>query len=333
VLALPGYAEWGGNDSEVNWVIPFERKSGCKVTVRELTDDPAAKLYSADPGTPAELDDLLGSYDVVSAPPDLAGRIVAAKGAAALDTSRLPGYDDIPKRLRLDFPDDEAYAVPYLWSTDTVLYAAEKGDDATGDIGDIYDSDGPVLYRDSPLTIGAAALSVKGVKDPFQLTQDQFDAAVALLSREGQRREFWRDPIEVVQAFATGSARFAQASPYVLDLLKRAGRKVEAEADRPVTGRVDSWLLAADAPHPKCAYAWLAYVSTADVQRHAASWTGLAPANPGGCAKAARRVCDDYRVDDLKGISFASLPAKDCGSGGDCVGYPQWVDAWRHITG
>ncbi|MBO3746688.1 extracellular solute-binding protein [Streptosporangiaceae bacterium NEAU-GS5] len=337
VLALPGYAEWGGNDKRVNWVVPFENKSGCKVTVRELATDPVADPVAdpaADPA--ARLDDVLGPYDVVSAPPDLAGLIVAAKGAAVVDTARIPTYDAIPKRLRPRFPDGETYAVPFLWSTDTVLYEGAKGD--------IYHSDGPVLYRNSPLTIGAAALTLEGVRDPFQLTPEQFADAVALVGRDGQHREFWRDPIEVVQGFATGSARFAQAPPYVMDLLNRAGRKVKAVAQRPVTGRVDSWVMAADAPHPRCAYAWMAYASTAEVQRQVAAWTGLAPANPGACAKeAARRVCDDYGVNDLKGISFASLPAKDCGpgSGGkpesgkpeDCVDYAEWVGAWRQITG
>ena len=59
VLAWPGYAENGSTDPAVDWVTPFETKTGCKVNVKTFgTSDEAVKLMQG------------GGWDVVSASGD-----------------------------------------------------------------------------------------------------------------------------------------------------------------------------------------------------------------------------------------------------------------------
>ncbi|MCT9933939.1 extracellular solute-binding protein [Planotetraspora sp. A-T 1434] len=366
VLALNGYVEWGGTDPTVNWVRGFEARTGCKISL---------KYY--DPGQAPPPDDFApASFDVISATPELAGKLIGERKVAPLDTTLVDGYDKIPKRLRglrAFTQDDRVYGVPYLWGLNEVLYDTTKVDPE--DAGAIFKDKGPVLFRDSPLSIADAALVLKSrgmdIKDPFELTPAQLDAALALfsagkpsagpagspsagpsagsstgsstgssarpsagasgrasggLSGASGERAYWRDPIEVVEGFASGSVRLAEGTPYHLDVLKRGHKPVEALGERPVTGWVDSWMVSSAAAHPACAAQWLSWTASADVQRKASAWVGLAPANPGACTGRTRRICADYRVGEpheFKGVYFAARPAD----------YTQWAERWRQLVG
>ncbi|WP_433349700.1 extracellular solute-binding protein [Microtetraspora malaysiensis] len=325
VLALPGYVEWGGTDPKVNWVTPFQTRTGCKVNLR--TYDAAATAAGARPLDP-------GSFDVVAAPPEVAGKLIDEGSVAPLNTSLIAAYHDIPKRLRrLETRKGDAYGVPYLWGVNEVLYDSSKKGPTTA--AALYGGTGKVMLKNSPLTIADAALVLKrrgaDIEDPFQLTPSQFDDAIKLLSRgKSADRVYWRDPIEVVQGFASGAVRLAQGTPYQRDVLAQGDRPVKA-ASGPVTGWADAWMVSSAAAHPSCAYEWLDWVSSVAVQKDAAEWVGLAPANREACAGRTRRICaDDESFDD---VYFASRPAKKCaGADGECVPYGHWVERWKHFV-
>ncbi|MEU6408702.1 extracellular solute-binding protein [Microbispora sp. NPDC046933] len=325
VVAIDGYAEWGGVDPKVKWVGTFEKETGCKVSLRYYDPRQEEKPGDFPPS----------SFDVISATPEVGGRLVNEGKAAPLNTALLHGYDKIPKRLRT-LPsvtrDGRVYGVPYVWATNEVLYDAGKV--RPDGPQSLFKDRGPVLLRDRPLSLADAALALKAegadvgadIKDPFDLTDAQLDAAAELFtSNEDGRRTFWRDPVEVVQGFATGSVRLAQATPYHLDVLRRGHKPVRALTDRPVTGWADAWMLSAQAPHPSCAYKWLDFTMSADVQRKVSAWTGLAPANPEACTGAARRICTDYRVGTsraFRGVYFAVRPEA----------YDKWVERWSRVV-
>ncbi|WP_055481689.1 extracellular solute-binding protein [Sphaerimonospora mesophila] len=318
VLALNGYVEWGGTDPKVSWVGEFEKTTGCKVGLRFY--DPSRDDGASVPAP--------SSFDVISATPVIAGGLIAEGKVAPLNTALLPGYDKIPKRLReLPAEDGQVYGVPYLWGLNQVLYDSGEVDPDGADA--IFADEGPVMFRDSPLSLADAALVLKErgarVKDPFHLTPEQLDAAAELFDKP-DRRLFWTDPIEVVKGFAAGSVRLAQGTPYHRDVLSRGDRPVRAAGDRPVTGWADSWMVSARAAHPSCAYRWLDWTSSAAVQRQVAAWTGSAPANPGACTGRARRVCAAYRMgepDAFRGVYFAERPTD----------YDQWIGRWSQIAG
>jgi putative spermidine/putrescine transport system substrate-binding protein len=321
VLAISGYVEWGGTDPMVNWVAPFESQTGCKVS-----------LSFYDPGLEAKPGGAtLAPFDVVSATPEIAGRLIDEGKVAPLNTDLVEDYEKIPAHLR-KLPaftkDDQVYGVPYLWGVDEVLYDSTKT--RPKDAGALFTDKGPVLLRDDPLTIADAALVLKrrgaDIKDPFDLTPSQLDAAVDLLtSNKSGDRTFWHDPIDVVEGFASGSARLAQGTPYHLDVLKSGHKPVKALGGRPLTGWADSWMVAAAAAHPSCAYQWLGWTASAEAQEPAAAWNGLAPANPAACTGDAKRVCADYHVGDpavFKGVYFAVRPAD----------YAQWAERWSQVA-
>ncbi|MCW2882693.1 MAG: Spermidine/putrescine-binding periplasmic protein-like protein [Sphaerisporangium sp.] len=344
VVTYRGYAEYGGSDPNFKWVGSFERRTGCRVNLRF-------------PQTSDQMDKLLAqtAYDVVSAPPDIGGRLIAEKKVVPITTSLVPHYDEIPQWLRSQrsvTAGSRVYGVPYLWGWYETLYDGTVPRQAKG--GTVYSDRGPVMLKDSPLSIADAALALKklrpglGVKDPFELTPPQLDAAMALLTeRQGDQRSYWKEPIEALQGFADGSVRMGRALPYHLDMLRQAGRPVKAAGGEPTTGWVDSWMVSAQAVAPNCAYRWLDYISSGEAQQQAAVWNGLAPANPVACtrsvtgdkyklAQRAKRICDDYRVKDeawIKKISFAVRPARDCGGGdGECTDYAEWATRWQQLV-
>lgn len=325
VVAIDGYAEWGGVDPKVKWVGTFEKETGCKVSLRYYDPRQEEKPGDFPPS----------SFDVISATPEVGGRLMNEGKAAPLNTALLHGYDKIPKRLRT-LPSvtrgERVYGVPYVWATNEILYDAGKvGPDGPQSL---FTDKGPVMLRDRPLSLADAALALKAegadvgadIKDPFDLTDAQLDAAAELFtSGKDGRRTFWRDPVEVVQGFATGSVRLAQATPYHLDVLRQGHKPVRALTDRPVTGWADAWMVSAQAAHPSCAYKWLDFTMSADVQRKVSAWMGLAPANPEGCTGAARRICVDYRVGTsraFRGVYFAVRPEA----------YDKWVERWSRIV-
>ncbi|MFF4773377.1 extracellular solute-binding protein [Microtetraspora fusca] len=324
VLALPGYVEWGGTDPKVNWVTPFMARTGCKVNLRTYDAATAAGPRPLDPG----------SFDVVVAPPEVAGKLIDEGSVAPLNTSLIAAYRDIPKRLRrLETRKGDAYGVPYLWGVNEVLYDSSKEGPKTA--AALYGGTGKVMLKDSPLTIADAALVLQrrgaDIEDPFQLTPSQFDDAIELLSRgKSADRVYWRDPIEVVQGFASGSVRLAQGTPFQRDVLAQGDRPVKA-ASGPVTGWADAWMVSSAAAHPSCAYEWLDWVSSVTVQKDAAEWVGLAPANNEACTGSTRRICADHESFD--DVYFASRPAKNCaGADGECVPYGQWVERWKRLV-
>ena len=99
----------------------------------------------------------------------------------------------------------------------------------------------------------------------------------------------------------------------------------------------DSWMLAARAPHPNCAYLWAEYTTTPQVQAQQAHLFGETPVNSKACGSLnalEAGSCAKYHADAtasyLSGVSFWQTPIVYC-AGGGCVPYDDWVSAWDVI--
>ena len=94
ILAWPGYAEDGSTDKAVDWVTPFEEKTGCQANVKYFaTSDEAVQLMKT------------GEYDVVSASGDASLRLIAAGDVEPVNTDLIPNYADVydvPQGPRLE---------------------------------------------------------------------------------------------------------------------------------------------------------------------------------------------------------------------------------------
>src|SRR5215467_15002251 len=84
-----GYAENGADDRTVDWVHPFEHKTGCVVNakVADTSDSMVALMNS-------------GQYDGVSASGDASLRLIYSGAVAPVNTNLLRNYADVAPFLR-----------------------------------------------------------------------------------------------------------------------------------------------------------------------------------------------------------------------------------------
>ncbi len=347
LLTLAGDVENGSSAPRVDWVTPFEERTGCRVSwrVARSTQDMTAMMSNPD-----------RRYDGVAAPPEVSGRLIAGRHAAPVRTSAVEGYKRLDPKLRTVLrQEDETYGVPYLWDASLLLYDVNavpqpNGWEALFEPGQARRHAGRVVVRDTPLSIAEVALYLKRaqpglrIDDPYSLTPKQLAAVRKVLERQRPSvQTYWAAQAEAVAAFAGGEARLGAGTPYQADVLSRAGRGVRAAVPAEgVTGRLTSWMVGARAVNPNCMYKWLGWTASAEVQRQAAVWNGTAPANPAACSddRATAALCAAYRVGDrtaLDGVTFARTPAKLCPAGKNrgertCTDYVEWSRIWIETT-
>ena len=89
---------------------------------------------------------------------------------------------------------------------------------------------------------------------------------------------------EEISLFQNHETVVGAAWPYQTGTLKAAKQPVaDTIPSEGATGWADSYLLATKAPHPNCAYKWMAYMSTPKPQAQQANFFGETPANTGAC--------------------------------------------------
>ncbi len=318
IITYRGYAEYGATTPKANWVGTFERVTGCRVAKLDTvqTSEEMAERVAKQP------------YDLISASPDLAGDLIATKQVQPIDPAKVAGFTDIPKRLRdMTTQAGKVYGVPYLWGFDEFLY--DSGKVKGGTLADVFGSD-KVALADTPMTIADAALTDTSVDDPFQLSKTQLDAAMTLLGQH-KDRVYWKNPLDLVKGFATGSLEYAQATPYYRVLLQNAGLPVKAVEAKRTTGWLDSWMLGANTantPNLECAYRWLTWTAAPTAQRAAATWMGLAPANAKACKVKGKLipVCEIYGADKPSGLDRVAFEVRP-------PDYAAWTDRWHGLIG
>jgi putative spermidine/putrescine transport system substrate-binding protein len=216
----------------------------------------------------------------------------------------------------------------------------------------LYDpaNKGLITVPDNPIQIADAALYLMtsqpglGIKDPYELTQPQFDAAIALLKQQKPLvRKYWALAGTEIQLFQSGDVVAGAAWPYQTNTLQ-AGPKGKDFADtiptEGATGWGDTWMLATNAPHPNCAYMWTKWVSTPQIQAEQAIFFGETPVNGKACAKMEAlqpHSCAQYHADAagtyFDSIKFWKTPIATCNDGSKvCIPYSQWQQAWTTVT-
>ena len=203
---------------------------------------------------------------------------------------------------------------------------------------------------DNPIQIADAALYLSktqpdlGITDPYELTQPQFDAAIALLKQQRPLiKKYWGLASQEISMFKNGDATIGASWPYQESVLKSDGAPVASTIPTEgATGWADTWMLATNAPHPNCAYMWLKYISTP--RRRRSRRRGTARPRPTSWParimdKLVKGSCEQYHGDAttayFASIKFWKTPVADCGNGQtDCIPYSQWQQAWTtEVTG
>ncbi len=350
LIVWPGYAEDGSNVPEYDWVHGFQDATGC--TVKAKPDDDSNQMLR---------DMRTKAFDGVSASGDASLRLISGGDVAEIDTSTIPGFSDVSPFLQ-NAPhyvvDGKHYGVPHGWGGNLLMYNTDVVKPAPTSWDVVFDPakaaayDQLITIYDSPIYIADAALYLKthqpelGITDVYELTQPQFDAAVALLmAQKPFVQQPWLSFTVEIDNFANGISALGTAWPYQVNYLKGSGVPVEAIVPTEgMTGWADTWMMSSSAAHPNCMLKWMAWMLTPEVQAQVAENFGEAPANPKACtyldvgygSYQFPGFCDKFGVNDpdfYNSISFWKTPQAACGDdrGDTCVDYDRWTTEWTSI--
>ncbi len=348
LVAWAGYVEDGSTDPTVDWTTDFEKQTGCKVNVKiGNTSDEMVQLMRT------------GQYDGVSASGDASTRLIEGGDVVPVNTDLVPNYKDIfPGLKEQDYNsvDGQMYGIPHgrgsnlvMFRTDQVKPAPKDSWSVVFDPKEASKYSGKITAYDSPIYIADAAVYLKehqpdlGIEDPYELDQEQFDAAIDLLKQQNEHiGEYWSDYTKEIQSFASGDLVVGTAWPYQWLTLQADKKPVTAiyPSKEGATGWSDTWMLSSEAKHPNCMYKWMQHITNPDAQAQVAEWFGEAPANEKACdLTATKGFCEtvgatgpDAYLDELY---YWKTPISDCGDdrGDVCKDYNEWIQGWTEVKG
>jgi putative spermidine/putrescine transport system substrate-binding protein len=344
VVAWAGYAEDGSNDPTVDWVHPFEKQTGCKVNVKVAgTSDEMVSLMKT------------GEYDTVSASGDASLRLIYGGDVAPVNTSLVANYANVFDDLKLkpwNSVDGVAYGIPHGRGANLLMYRTDVVKPAPTSWAAVFDPNSPykgkVTAYDSPIYIADAAIYLMstqpalGIKNPYALDDKQFQAAVDVLKKQNTLvGEYWSDYTKEVSAFKSGNSVLGTTWQVIVNLA--TADKAPVQAFLPAegaTGWSDTWMVAAKAPHPNCAYQWMNYIVSPKVNAQVAEWFGEAPSNKLACDQTAdKNHCTTYHAADApywNKVYYWTTPLAQCLDGRTdvkCKDYSAWTQAWTEIKG
>ncbi len=345
IIAWAGYIERGETDPNYDWVTEFEKSSGCKVNVKTAaTSDEMVALMNE------------GGFDLVTASGDASNRLIAGGKVQEINTALIPSWSTVDERLQ-NAPwhtvDAKHYGVPYQWGSNVLMYNTEAFGGQAPDswnvvfeettLADGQSNKGRVQAFDGPIYIADAALYLMnhqpdlGIKDPYELTRDQFNAALDLLR---QQREivgrYWHDAFIQMDDFKNEGVVASSSWPFQVNLLQFEGQPIASVIPMEgATGWADTTMMHADAPHPNCAYKWLEWSLNPKLQGDLAAWFGSVPAVPAACTGNELLTdagCETNGMGNFDRIHFWRTPVAQCDQG-ECVPYHEWVTNYIAVIG
>jgi putative spermidine/putrescine transport system substrate-binding protein len=336
---------WEGY-TQPQWVKPFEQQTGCKVHATYAGSSNQMVTQMANGGN--------GQVDMVSASGDADLRMIYAGDVRPINPDLVPQIKNFHSFLQapsFNTIDGKHYGASLQFGPNVLLYNTDSFSSAPTSWSVLYDPkySGKITVPDNPIQIADAALYLSkrqpdlGISDPYELTQSQFDAAVNLLKKQQPLvKKYWGLASQEISLFKTNTVSVGAAWPYqTSSLLATHAPIADTIPGEGATGWADSWLLAAKAPHPNCAYMWMDYITTPKVQAQQATYYGETPANKLACPimdKLVKGSCAAYHANATEAyyntIKFWKTPLAQCGDGqNNCVPYSKWQTAWTEIVG
>jgi putative spermidine/putrescine transport system substrate-binding protein len=367
LIAWHGYTEDGTTpDYEMyDWVTPFEDETGCQVNVKYA--DSSDEMYTL-------MTSEGGQYDGVSASGDSSNRLIASGAVEAVDPALFPDFADVIAPLQPEggtnnshyVVDGYVYGTPYMYGPNFLMYNSDVVDPAPTSWDVTFETEldgapnpyaGQVTGYDFPIFIADAAMYLMstqpdlGITDPYELSEDQLNAAVELLTSQATMIEqYWNVYTQEIDGFANGSMVVGTAWPVNLSLLELDQPVLAVEPAEGMTGWADTWMMSTSAPHPNCMLEWMKWTMTADVQAEVAEYYGAAGSNVASCDVLRASLDEQFDFGDavdtvrygncgnaefLDSLWLWKTPVAACGDdrGNTCMDYSVWQQKWTEIRG
>lgn len=342
-----GYAEDGSTFPEFDWVTPFEEDTGCLVEATDGVDSANMVSLMA-----------TGQYDGVSASGDATNRMIEAGTVDPVNVDLIPNYEGVFDSLKNkphNSVDGVPYGVPHGRGANLLLYNTEVFTEAPTSWDPVWEGasehSGQVSIYNYLIYIADAALHLMqkqpdlGITDPYQLNEEQFDAAVALLKEQNEHAIYWGTAAEQITSFESGDAVVGTTWQYQANTLTDSPVAVTLPEEGS-TGWSDTWMISSTAEHPGCMYRWMNWMLEPETSAMATIYFGEAPVSQAACDAADTILdgayaghCDTFHATDeeyFSNIWFWTTPREDCADDDDatsCKNIEDWTQAWTEITG
>ena len=244
-----------------------------------------------------------GDYDGGSFSGDATTRLMKGGIVTPVNTDLIPNYANIFEGLKdqtHNSMDGQSYGVPHgrgpnllAYNSDVVTEPQTSWDMVWGGGAD---GSGKVSVYDSSIYIADAALRLMktnpelGVTNPYQLNEAQFTAAVDLLEQQRDAGAlYWGTYSDQMASYAAGDVTTGTSWAFQIGLMQGEPDKlpiVGVLPDEGSTGWSDTWMIAAKAKNPNCAYKWLDHMASAEANSQATVWFGEASTSPQACEAA-----------------------------------------------
>ena len=293
-----------------------------------------------------------GQWDGVSASGNASAKLVDGGDVAPVNTDLVPNYKTIFDDLKnqpyntFDGKPLRDSARPRGEPLDVELERRQAGSDVVVDHARSRQAakyKGKISVYDDPIYIADAAVYLKahqpdlGITNPYELDDDQFNAAVDLLKQQHPNvGEYWSDAAKQINSFANGDDVVGTTWQYQYFALladkppmKAPGPSTGFLPTEGATGWSDTWMIAKNAAHPNCMYKWMNFIASPKANAEVAQYFGEAPAQSKACdpstltaaAKADGlpadpQFCDEYHAADpnfWKRVYYWQVPVADCG--------------------
>lgn len=351
IVAWAGYLESGATDKAYDWVTDFEKATSCKVNVKTAgTSDEMVALMNE------------GGFDLVTASGDASLRLIAGKRVQPINTDLIPSWKTVDERLQ-NSPwhtvEGVHYGVPYQWGANVlayntnvfkeapkswaVVFEEQNLPDGKSNKGRVQAFDGPIYIADAALYLMAKKPEL-GIKDPYELNEEQYKAALDLLRTQRTLvGRYWHDAFMQIDDFKNEGVVASSSWPFQVNMLqadKDAIAKTPVASvipDEGATGWADTTMMHVDAANPNCAYMWMEHSIAPKVQGDLAAWFGSVPAVPAACKGNALLTdagCDTNGMQNFEKVHFWRTPVAKCASqAAGCVPYYRWATDMIAVLG
>ncbi|MCX7344170.1 MAG: ABC transporter substrate-binding protein, partial [Alphaproteobacteria bacterium] len=262
IVAWPGYIERGQTDKNFDWVTDFEAKTQCKVNIKTAgTSDEMVALMNE------------GGFDLVTASGDASLRLISGKRVQPINPDLIPSWKTVDERLQgapWHTVKGVHYGAPYQWGANvlayntnvfkeppkswSVVFEEQNLPDGKSNKGRVQAFDGPISIADAALYL-MANKPVLGIKDPYELTDVQYKAALDLL--RAQRNivgRYWHDAFIQIDDFKNEGVVASASWHSQVNLLQADKQPIASTTPvEGATGWADTTMMHADAAHPNCA--------------------------------------------------------------------------------
>ena len=346
IVAWPGYIERGETDKNFDWVTDFEKKTQCKVNIKTAgTSDEMVALMNE------------GGFDLVTASGDASLRLISGKRVQPINIDLIPSFKTVDERLQKapwHTVNGVHYGVPYQWGANvlafntnvfkeapkswSVVFEEQNLPDGKSNKGRIQAFDGPIYIADAALFLMSKKPEL-GIKDPYELTEEQYKAALDVL--RAQRPlvgRYWHDAFMQIDDFKNEGVVASSSWPFQVNLLRADKQPIDSTIPQEgATGWADTTMMHSEAAHPNCAYMWLEHSINPKLQGDLAAWFGSVPAVPAACqgnALLGEKGCETNGINNFDKIHFWRTPVAKCESqSAGCVPYYRWVTDMIAVMG